>query len=255
MKLCANISFLWKDLTPGNRILAAAAAGFDGVEILFPYDLPVPEIRDALDQTKLKLALINCPPPNYTGGARGFAAVPGGEERFRHDFRRALRYARSLKAEHLHIMAGVAEGPEAEACFVENLSWAAGEAGGFSLTIEPINPVDMPGYFLGSFDLAARVLDAVAAPNLALQFDAYHAHRITGDVAGTWARHGHRARHIQVADHPGRHHPGSGEIDFTGFFDALRAAGYDGWISGEYVPDGSPETGLDWLAQARGGGS
>lgn len=247
-KFCANISFLWKDLPVTSRILAAAGAGFDAVEILFPYDDPVPEIRQALERTGLHLALINCPPPNYTGGARGFAAVPGQGERFRTDFRRALRYAQTLGAQHLHIMSGAAEGDVAQAALIDNLRWACAEAPDQSLTIEPINPQDMPGYFLNDFDLAARVIGEVGAPNLGLQFDAYHAHRITGDLMGTWDRHRALVRHVQFADHPGRHEPGSGEIDLTGFFARLDAEGYAGWASAEYAPAGEVEDGLGWMA-------
>ena len=247
-KFCANISFLWKDLTVPNRIRAAAAAGFGAVEILFPYDDPAPEIRDTLIETGVTLALINCPPPNYTGGDRGFAAVPASRDRFRSDFRRALRYVQTLGAERLHIMAGAAEGPEAEAVFIENLGWACDFAPKQRLTIEPINTHDMPGYFLNDFDLAARVIGSVGAPNLGLQFDAYHAHRITGDVMGTWAAHWHLVRHVQFADHPGRHEPGTGEIDLAAFFAQLDADGYDGWCSAEYAPAGDTDAGLGWLS-------
>ena len=247
-RFCANISFLWKDLPLANRILAASGAGFAAVEVLFPYDTPAPDVRDALARTGTQLALINCPPPNYTGGARGFAAVPESRNRFRTDFRRALRYAQSLKAQHIHIMSGAAEGPEAAACLVENLRWACAEAPDQSLTIEPINPDDMPGYFLNDFDQALRVLDAVGAPNLGLQFDAYHAQRITGDVAGTWAKVRHRVRHVQFADHPGRHEPGTGRMDLQGFFDMLDRDGYDGWTSAEYAPHGDTDAGLRWMS-------
>lgn len=246
-RFCANLSFLWKDLPLANRILAAAAAGFEAVEVLFPYDTPAPDVRDALATTGMRLALINCPPPNYTGGPRGFAAVPETRDRFRTDFRRALRYAQSLKAQHLHIMSGTAQGPEATACLVENLAWACAQAPEQSLTIEPINPVDMPGYFLADFDQAVEILDAVNAPNLGLQFDAYHAHRITSDVAGTWARVRDRVRHVQFADYPGRHEPGTGDIDLQGFFAMLDRDGYDGWASAEYAPAGDTDAGLGWL--------
>jgi len=230
-----------------ERFGAARAAGFDTVEILFPYDDAANEILDRLQHNQLTLALINCPPPNYADGPRGFAAIPGGEDRFRKDFKRALRYAQVLGARHLHIMSGVAEGDAALATFIDNLRWAAANAPNQSLTIEPINPVDMPGYFLNDFDLCAEVLDAVAAPNLHMQFDAYHAQRITGDVAATWARHGHRVAHVQVGGFPGRHEPIGGEIDYPAFFDALDAQGYSGWVSGEYNPEGRTEEGLSWL--------
>ena len=246
-KFCANISFLWKDLPIANRIFAAAGAGFGGVEILFPYDDPVQDIRAALDETGMALALINCPPPNYTGGPRGFAALPEAKDRFRSDIGRALRYARTLGAERLHIMSGAALGDAAKAMLIENLAYAAELADGFPLTIEVINSDDMPGYFLNDFDLAADVIAQVGADNLGLQFDAYHAHRITGDVMGTWDRFGPLVQHVQFADFPGRHEPGSGEIDLQAFFTRLDRDGYRGWASAEYVPLGDVDAGLTWL--------
>ncbi|MFN6951631.1 MAG: hydroxypyruvate isomerase family protein [Albidovulum sp.] len=204
-------------------------------------------MRDALVWNDLTFVLMNCPPPNATGGPQGYAAVPGLEERFRRDFDRTLRFARVLKPRHIHVMAGAAEGKEAEAAFIENLRWAAARAPGQSLTIEPINRHDMPGYFLSDFTTAARVLDSVAAPNLALQFDAYHAHRITGDVMATWAAHGGRAVHVKIAGAPGRHEPLGGEIDFPAFFARLDAEGFAGWVSAEYAPAGATAAGLGWM--------
>nr|WP_304504889.1 TIM barrel protein [Defluviimonas sediminis] len=230
-----------------DRFRAAREAGFEGVEVLFPYDCPTQDMRDQLVLNGLSFVLMNCPLPNATGGPQGFAAVPGGEERFRRDFDRTLRFAQVLKPLHIHIMAGVAEGPEAEATFVRNLRWAAARAPRQGLTIEPINRIDMPGYFLADYETAARVLDAVASPNLALQFDAYHAHRITGDAAAAWGAHGHRARHVQVAGFPGRHEPAGGAIDYPAFFARLAADGYDGWISGEYAPATTTVDGLGWI--------
>lgn len=244
---CANLSWLFTELPFMDRFKAAKQAGFDAVEVLFPYDCPAQEMRDQLIWNDLVFVLMNCPPPNATGGPQGFAAIPGLTDRFRRDFERTLRYAQVLKPRHIHIMAGVAEGPAAEACFTENLRWAAARAPEQSLTIEPINRHDMPGYFLDDYDLAARILDAVAAPNLGLQFDAYHAHRITGDVAATWAAHGARARHIQIAGFPGRHEPAGGEIDYPAFFARLDRDGYAGWVSAEYSPAGDTAAGLGWM--------
>ena len=242
----ANLTMMFTELPLIERFSAAKSAGFDTVEVLFPYDESAADLLDRIVVNALTLALINCPPPKYTDGPRGFAAIPGGQARFQHDFKRSLRYARALGAKHLHVMAGVAAGPKAKAAYIENLAWAAAQAPGQSLTIEPINPHDMPGYFLNDFDLAAAVLDAVAAPNLHLQFDAYHAHRITGDVAGTWARMAARVAHVQVAGYPGRHEPRGGQIDYVGFFARLDADGYTGWVSGEYTPRGRTEDGLGW---------
>ncbi len=256
LKFAANLSFLFKEYPLAERIPAAAQAGFNAVEILFPYDVPAPQIRRALDVTGVELVLINTPPPNWAGGDRGFAAIPGGQDRFQYDFRRALRYAQVLGARILHVMAGQASGPEAHETYLANLRWASDQLAEHApdkiLTIEPLNSQDMPGYFLNDFDLAAQILDHLNAPNLGLQFDAYHAHLITGDVMGCWAKHGHRARHIQVANAEGRHEPGPGAIDYQAFFSALTRQEYQGVVSGEYHPKGRTADGLGWREMLSG---
>jgi hydroxypyruvate isomerase len=236
-----------------ERIGAARAAGFEGVEIQFPYDTDAAALAAEIARHGLVLTVINGPPPNYAGGERGFAAVPGGEARFAHDFRRAARYARALGARHLHLMAGAAEGAAARAALVANLRHAVAAAPGQSLVIEPINRHDMPGYFLADFDLALEIIAEIGAPNLRLQFDAYHAHRITGDVLGTWGRCRPAVAHVQIAGFPGRREPEGGEIDWEGFFARLEADGYDGWIGAEYTPRGRTEDGLGWLTARAGG--
>ncbi|MBS0563536.1 MAG: TIM barrel protein [Proteobacteria bacterium] len=248
-RFAANLTMLFPELPFMDRFGAAKDAGFDGVEVLFPYDESAQAMRDQLAIHGLTFVLQNTPPPNWAGGDRGFAAIPGREERFRRDFDRGLRFAEVLKPLHLHVMAGITDHPEARATFVANLRWAAARAPKRRLTIEPINPHDMPGYFLADFDLAAAILDEVAAPNVALQFDAYHAHRITGDLMAAWAAHGRRAAHVQIAGFPGRHEPAGGDIDYPSFFARLDADGYRGWVSAEYRPRGTTAEGLDWLAR------
>lgn len=252
-KFCANLSLLFTELPMAERPAAAARAGFDAVEVLFPYEENAADLGHRIAQAKVPLALINCPPPNFTDptGPRGFAAVPGEEARFRVAFRRALRFAGALGAQHLHVMAGVASGEAARAVFVENLIWATAEAPRQSLTIEPINTHDMPGYFLDSFDLAETVLDAVAAPNLGLQFDVYHAARMGLDVMATWDRLRDRVVHVQVGGVPDRHEPfgpdQGGGFDYPAFFNRLDQQKYRGWVSGEYHPKNQTEEGLDWI--------
>lgn len=254
-RFAANLSFLFRELPIAKRISAAKAAGFDAVEILFPYDEPGQDIARALKSNDLPLALINTPPPNWAGGDRGFAAIPGGQERFRYDFKRALRYAKALNAGIIHVMAGNAAGEEARTTFEQNLRWAAAHAPNQQLTIEPINPEDMPGYFLNDFDTAAEILDNVGAANLGLQFDTFHAHKITGDMLDTWGRHRCSVVHVQVADPDGRHEPCSGAIDYPAFFAQLDAEGYAGYVSGEYEPEGDTTGGLGWLRAAIDGSS
>lgn len=249
-KFCANVSMLFTEYPLIDRPMAAAKAGFNAVEILFPYDENAADLGTALARAKMPLALINCPPPNYTDpdGPRGFAAVAGEEQRFQQAFRRTIRYAGALGAEFVHIMAGVAQGPQARAIFVENLRWAAAFAPKQQLTIEPINGHDMPGYFLNDFDLAMDILAEVDAPNLHLQFDAYHAARISGDVVATWDKVKTRVAHVQVGGVPDRHEPAGGDFDYPAFFAMLDKQKYKGWVSGEYNPAGRTEDNLFWIA-------
>ncbi|WBU57881.1 hydroxypyruvate isomerase family protein [Paracoccus sediminicola] len=246
-RFAANLTLLFNEIPMMQRFGAAKRAGFQGVEILFPYDLPIEDLRRAARRTGMEIVLINCPPPNWAGGPRGFAAVPSARDRFRRDFERALRLSEGLPARHIHIMAGKAEGAAAKQCFLDNLDWAARRAPHASLTIEPICQASMPGYFLSDFDFAAEILDRIGAPNLGLQFDAYHAHMITGDVLATWEAHRHHVHHVQIAGAPGRNEPREGDIDYTAFFRALDAAGYQGWVSAEYTPRSTTEAGLRWL--------
>ncbi|WP_342068771.1 hydroxypyruvate isomerase family protein [Yoonia algicola] len=247
-KFCANLTWLFNELDFLDRFEAAKEAGFDAVEVLFPYDVNAQDIVDALGRYELRMALMNCPPPNYTGGPQGYAAVPGLDERFKKDFGRAIRYAETLGATHLHIMSGVAEGTEAKETFINNLRWAAAEAPAQSLTIEPINNETMPGYFLNDFDLGREIVEAIDAPNLRLQFDTFHAAKITGDVMGTWDAMRDITAHVQVAQMSGRGEPDQGQIDFPAFFALLDAQGYAGWVSGEYKPRATTTEGLGWLA-------
>ncbi len=244
---CANLTMMFTEHACIDRFAAAKGAGFDVVEILFPYDHPAQEMRSALLRHDLKLALINTPPPNWAGGDRGYAAIANGEKRFQYDFKRTMRYAQLLKPTHIHIMAGRAKGAVARATFIKNLKWAAAHAPKQSLTIEPINQTDIPSYFLHDFDQTAEILDAVGAPNLGLQFDAYHAHMITADLPATWEAHGRRAVHIQIAGAEGRHEPIGGDIDYPAFFKQLDQDGYKGVVSGEYNPKNHTLDGLGWI--------
>lgn len=247
-RFAANLTFLFTELPMLRRFAAARAAGFEGVEILFPYDFATAELSLAALREGLDFVMLNTPPPNWAGGPRGFAAEPGREARFRHDFDRALRFSEALGVRHINIMSGKAHGPRAEATFLANLRWAAERAPHASLLIEPFNATDLPGNYLAGFDQAAAAIAAVGASNIGLLFDAYHAHMLdAGGVEALWAAHHPLVRHVQIAGAPGRHEPKGGEIDYPAFFRAVDASGYRGWVSAEYAPRTSTEAGLRWL--------
>ena len=249
MKPAANLSLLWPDRPYLDRFDAASEAGFEAVEVLFPYDLPAKETQRALMRGGLQLILMNAPPPNYTGGVRGFAALPGDEARFEYDMRRAFRYVEALRVRMLHVMAGDASGEDAKMTMISNLKSAARQAPeGLTLTIEPLCPETQPDYFLNDYDLADEILEAVDAPNVALQFDSFHAQMIHGDAVEVFRKHVGRIAHVQLGDAPGRAAPGAGNISFTSLFSAMRELGYDGWVSGEYHPGGPTEDTLGWMS-------
>jgi hydroxypyruvate isomerase len=245
MRLAANLTMLFTEAPPLERPSLARGAGFDGVEILFPYQHSVPDWQAALDG--LPLALINTPPGDWAAGERGWAAVPGQGARFREGFLQALDMARSLCAEHIHVMSGNAAGPEAEAELTQNLRWAAMQAPEQSLTLEPLNPLDMPGYFLSGFDQAARIIDGLGLPNLGLQLDLWHILRCGEDPAAIWRRHGRITRHVQISGTVGRAEPDQPALDWMG--DLTRD--YSGWIAAEYRPAAATAAGTGWVARAR----
>lgn len=248
-RFAANLTMLFTEVAMLDRPSLAAQAGFDGVEILFPYDHPLAHWQSALRD--VPLALVNAPPGDWAMGERGFAAVIGGQPAFRASFARAVDYAQGLGAGLIHVMAGVARGPEAEQIFVENLAWAAAQVPDLALTIEPLNIDDMPGYFLNDFDQAGRILDDLALPNLGMQFDLWHAARIHGDAHAVWQRHKHHVNHIQIAGFPSRNEPGGGGFDLTALCAEVDMMDRDIWIAAEYRPARATVHGLAWLTALR----
>jgi hydroxypyruvate isomerase len=244
-RFAANLTMLFTEVPPLDRPGLAAQAGFDGAEILFPYDHAVKDWEAAL--AGLPLAMLNTHPGDWASGDRGFAAVPGETARFRDSFLRAADVAARLGAERVHVMAGVAKGPQAEQTYAENLLWATEQAPALKLVLEPLNADDMPGYFLNDFDQAARILDDLALPALGLQFDLWHAARIHGNAVAVWERHRDRVAHVQIAGFPARNEPGGGGFDLTALCAELDGRGYDGWISAEYRPARATVHGLGWL--------
>lgn len=235
-----------------DRFDAAAADGFGGVEFVSPYDFSPGAVADAARAAGVEVVLFNAPAGDWAAGDRGCACQPGQESQFREGIEQAIVYAKALNCSRLHIMAGIVpEGvlaAEAETVFVENLRWAAERLrqAGVTALIEPINPVDMPGYGLASLKQAERVLATVAHANLRLQYDFYHMAMMGEVLVDNFVRLLPVIGHVQIADMPGRHEPGSGAIDFASVFGAIATSGYDGWVGAEYRPLGGTSAGLAW---------
>jgi len=256
-RFAANLSMLFTEVPFLERFERAARAGFSSVEVQFPYEATAGAIRDRLVANRLTMVLHNLPGGNAAAGDRGIGANPDRVEEFRAGVAQALTYATTLGVPQLNCLAGIppagTPGEVARATFVANLRFAAAalKSAGLKLLIEPINNFDVPGFWLNHTALALSVLDEVGADNAFVQYDIYHAQRYEGELAATLQKHLPRIGHIQVADNPGRHEPGTGEINYPFLFHHLDRIGYTGWIGCEYLPAGGTESGLGWLEQAR----
>jgi len=256
-KFAANLSMLFTEVEFLDRFEAAARAGFLGVEYLFPYDYPAEEIKQRLDANGLTQVLFNLPAGDWAVGERGIACHPERVEEFREGVERAIAYARVLGNTQVNCLAGIKpEGvndDQARQTLIENLRFAAKKLAdaGILLIAEPINTRDIPGFFLNRTEQALAIFDEVGSDNLKLQYDIYHMQIMEGDLAPTIEKHLARIAHIQIADNPGRHEPGTGEIHYPFLFAHLDRLGYDGWVGAEYKPAGRTEEGLGWLDAVR----
>ncbi len=253
----ANLTMMFTELPFPERFAAAAAAGFTGVEFLFPYDYRPDEVAGWLRAAGLSCALFNLWPGDWALGERGLASLPGREAAFRASVSQALEYAEALGTPRLHAMAGVlpngADRRRHLDTYVQNLTFAARALAetGRTLLIEAINPRDMPGYFLTTQAEAHAVRLEVGASNLLVQMDFYHAQMTEGRLAETFVQHADAIGHVQIAGVPGRHEPDRGEIDYAFLFELLDDSQYVGWVGCEYRPRGRTEEGLGWLRRWR----
>lgn len=254
-RLAANLSMMFNEVPFLERFDAAATAGFKAVEFLFPYDHPASEIRKRLDDAGLRQVLFNMPPGDWAGGERGIACLPGRAAEFREGVKTALDYAGALGCGMIHCMAGivpagVAHGTAA-ALYVANLAWAAEQAAaqGVKIVIEPINHRDMPGFLLNTMGQGADIVAALGFDRVGLQFDIYHCQVTEGDVTKRMEALLPSIAHMQLADVPGRHEPGTGEIGWDYVLGRVDSLGYAGWIGCEYRPAGDTVAGLAWRSR------
>ena len=257
-QFAANLSMLFTEWPFLDRFARAAQAGFRFVEFQFPYEVPAAEIRARLDRHQLQAVLHNTPAGNRAAGERGIACHPDRVAEFRAGVAQAVTYATTLGVPRVNVLAGKRPPGVDEAALrrtlVANLQHAAQafRQAGLVLLVEPINDFDVPGFYLTRTAQALDLLDEVGADNAFVQYDLYHAQRMEGDVAATLQRHLARIGHVQFADNPGRHEPGTGELNWEFLFAHLDRIGYRGQVGAEYVPATTTEEGLGWLGRYAG---
>lgn len=252
-RFAANLTMMFNEVPFPERFAAAARAGFQAVEFLFPYEHTPQEVAGWLQENRLENVLFNLPPGDWAAGERGLASLPGREEEFRAGVARGLEYALALGTPRLHAMAGLlpagADRAAHRETYIANLRHAARELARHdrTLLIEPINQRDMPGYFLSLQAEAHAIREAVGEPNLLVQMDLYHAQIMEGDLATRLGRHLAGVGHVQIAGVPERHEPDEGEVNYPYLFRLMDELGYEGWVGCEYRPRGKTEDGLGWL--------
>ncbi len=258
-KFCANLSMLYTEHDFIDRFEAAAGSGFAGIEYLFPYDFDKDRLADQLATHGLTQVLHNLPAGDWSAGERGIACLPDRAGEFQDGVGRAIDYAKALDCRQINCLAGIrpdhVDAEIASATLVDNLRFAAGKLAdaGIKLLLEPINTRDIPGFFVTGTGQALDIFDRVGSDNLYLQYDFYHMQIMQGDLAPTFARLQDRIAHVQIADNPGRHEPGTGEIHYPFLFDWLDEQGYAGWVGCEYKPKTATTDGLGWFEPYRSG--
>ncbi len=259
-RFSANLSLLFPEVPFLQRFGEARAAGFTAVEggfvaadPLFPYEYDLDAAAAELRARELRLLLFNVPVGDRSAGDRGIAAHPARRKEFRDGVARAVEAARRLEVPMLNCLVGLRDSslsPEEQwACLVDNVRFAASAlaAAGLTLLVEPVNTIDLPGFLLSRSADAVRLLDEVGAENVRLQFDVYHLQRMEGNIIATLRALLPRIGHIQIADPPARHQPGTGELNFLSILTALDDAGYAGHVGLEYKPLGTTRESLLWI--------
>ena len=252
-KFAANLSMMFNEHDFPNRFGAAAKAGFDAVEFLFPYDYSPAEVAQWHKENNLKNVLFNLPPGDWAAGERGIAALPGREAEFRAGVAKAVEYALALGTPQLHMMAGLVPAGSDMAIhrktYFENMKFAAQALAkhNLNLLLEPINTRDMPGYFLNTQVQAHELRVESGEPNVKVQMDFYHAQIMEGDLAETFKKYFKDIGHTQIASVPKRNEPDDGEVNYPYLYQLLDEMGYEGYVGCEYRPKGKTEDGLAWF--------
>ena len=252
-RFAANLSMLFTEVPFLDRFKAAAEAGFDAVEFMFPYDFKASDIASALKDYGLELVLHNTPPGDWAAGDRGVACDPARVHEFRDGVEKAIDYAQALRCPRVNCLSGKLPAcvtPEgARGALVDNLRYASEKfaSANTGLLIEPVNSRTIPGFFVDRPSLGFAIVAEVGSPNLKVQYDIFHAQVMEGDLANTMEREWANIGHIQIADNPGRHEPGTGEINFPFLFQRIDALGYTGAIGCEYSPATDTAAGLSWF--------
>ncbi len=252
-RLAANLTMLWQDLEPFQRFEAAASVGFTHVEMLFPHQLDADRLASILDRLELEMVLFDPAAGDWESGERGLLALPGREEEFVDTVHAAIALATRIGTSRLNALVGVPPAQvsrdQARETAIANLNRVEPlvRAAGITLLVEAINSIDMPGYWANTVEAAADLVQTVNSQNVRLQLDQYHAAMAGESALDCLRRYFALIRHVQIADVPGRHEPGTGTQPIGAFLDELDRLGYDGFVGLEYQPLVDTASSLAWI--------
>jgi hydroxypyruvate isomerase len=253
LRFAASINLMFNEVPLTQRFAVAKAAGFDAVEVQYPYTITIDEMTAAISKSGVEVLLMNTPQGNAAAGERGLGALPGREADFEAAFAKSLDYAKAAGCKMVHVTAGVppagADPAEIDRLFVRNIkaALAASRDSGITLLLETLNHRDFPGYHLVKFAHARRLIEAVGDERLGFQLDLYHRQVNDGDLEHALRDYIDIARHIQIAGAPARNEPDTGEINYRHLFGVIEELGWQGWIGAEYRPKGDTVAGLGWM--------
>ncbi len=252
-KFSANLTWLFNEVNFLDRFERAAKAGFKGVEYLTPYQWKKEELAGKLTKYGLTQVLFNLPVGDWAAGERGIACIPNRVVEFQEGVGLAIEYAKALKCTQISCLAGIlpknVSAEKVRQTLVDNLRFAAAalQKEKIILLVEALNHQDTPGFYLVHTRDVLDLFKEVNHPNLHLQYDIYHMQIMGGNLTKTIRENVGIIAHMQLADNPGRHEPGTGEINYTNLLRFIDEAGYTGWIGCEYKPAGVTEDGLGWM--------
>ncbi|SBV99340.1 putative hydroxypyruvate isomerase [uncultured Alphaproteobacteria bacterium] len=251
-RFSAHLGFMFQEWRMETRFAVAREAGFTGVDLGFPYDIPLGRLGDLLAMNGLELACFHAPAGDWEAGERGLAALPGRRQEFLDGLEKAFDLAEFVEAKRIHVFAGLipedADFDDVYDTYVANLKRAAKEARlrNMKVLIEPICEQVFPDYMLATPDQALAVLADVDDAGLGLLYDVYHAQNAQGRIAETLEGAMTAIAHVHIAGVPDRAEPDTGEVNYPYVFDLLDAHGYPGWVGLEYRPRMGTLAGLRW---------
>lgn len=252
LRFACSINLMFNEVPLPERFVAAKAAGFEAVEVQYPYTMAIDDMKAAIADAGVEVVLMNTPQGDAAAGERGLGAVPGREADFEQAFAKALDYANAAGCKMIHVTAGVppanVDPAEIDRLFIRNIKavLAASAGSGVTLLIETLNHRDFPGYHVVKFAHARRLIEAVADERLRFQLDLYHRQINDGDLERALRNYIDIASHIQIAGVPARNEPDTGEINYRHLFGVIEELGWKGWIGAEYRPKGDTVAGLGW---------